>query len=171
MLSYIFIHYYQYFKEAQERKPSSCHEVVKYIWISSEQVKLPEYLRLGIDELPANNCIFRDENNCTVNMLFCTFFQYYQYFKKRMKGNIISADEVIKDHSISTEQVVLPEVFRLGISEPPGVCQAEVSDVRLLGRDQLGEDHQLWLGLEHHWGGVDLDMLSGVQLEIKEKKY
>ena len=64
---------------------------------------------------------------------------------------------------------MLPEVFWLGVSEPPSVDQGQVSDVGLLGGDQLGEDDQLRLGHEHHRGGVDLDLLPGIKLEKRKK--
>ena len=63
------------------------------------------------------------------------------------------------------EQPMLPKVFRLAVQEPPGVDEGEVPNVGLLRGDQLGEDDQLRLGLEHHRGRVDLGSLLGVQLK------
>ena len=60
---------------------------------------------------------------------------------------------------------MLPKVFRLAVQEPPGVDEGEVPNVGLLRGDQLGEDDELGLRLEHDRGRVDLHLLPGVDLE------
>ena len=60
---------------------------------------------------------------------------------------------------------MLPEILRLGLEKPLGVDEGEVADVGLLRGDQLGEDDELGLRLEHDRGRVDLHLLPGVDLE------
>lgn len=69
--------------------------------------------------------------------------------------------------SVTDNEPMLPEVLRLALEQPRSVDQRQVPDVGLLRGDELGEDHQLRLRLEHHGRRVDAGLLPGVQLPKK----
>ena len=66
---------------------------------------------------------------------------------------------------------MLSEVFRLAFHKPLGVDESQVADVGLLSRDQLRENQQFRLRIEHHRRGMDFHLLARIKLKKKYFKF